>query len=475
MGFPSALFAVQGAPPSRMEDWDCAICHDVVDDATLCRQGHTCASTHARQLCCAAGGANAPAACADASHARSFCRACITEALAHKRECPMDRQPLTATSLVPNFMLNNHLSAHTVVCLHAAAITGAAADCAWSGRLDSLCTHLGSTCPLEPAACQWAGCSATAARMALPAHEAGCRHRLLPCPHAGCAERATTTLLAEHTARCAFAPVPCANAGCAMVFHRQQAEAHKAACAFEIVACPVAGCAGLVARGAMAAHLQVESVHHISLLSSRLVAAEERATAAEQRAAALQQQANNSTSKLTSVSREVEELKRQAGKRKRDADAGDAGAAGAIPQSRFRPPELRLTTPSRRAHAQPASPPPARARPHVRAAAPPPAPLPAAPRSNSAARLLGLVPAHAVRADAVRTAAARASRRFDGAPFRTDAQPLSALSRLAAQHSAAELFRHRVPPLPAPAPRPSALGFVVHAARLPGAHRAPPP
>jgi ribosomal protein L15E len=51
------------------------------------------------------------------------------------------------------------------------------------------------------------------------------------------------------------------------------------------VACPVAGCAGRVARGAMATHLQVESVQHFTLLSSRLVAAEERAT---RRSSALQ-------------------------------------------------------------------------------------------------------------------------------------------------------------------------------------------
>jgi hypothetical protein len=59
MGFPSALFTVQGVTPPRMEDWECAICHDVVDDAALCQQGHTCEALH---LCCAARNASARAA-----------------------------------------------------------------------------------------------------------------------------------------------------------------------------------------------------------------------------------------------------------------------------------------------------------------------------------------------------------------------------------------------------------------------------
>jgi hypothetical protein len=324
----------------------------------------------------------------------------------------MDRQPLTATSLVPNFMLNNHLSALTVRCLHAGAMTGAAANCGWSGRLDALRAHLGRACPLEPAACQWAGCSATAARMVLAAHEAGCRHRLVACTHAGCSKRLTPRVLASHTARCFFAPVPCANAGCAVEYHRQQAEAHKAVCAFEIVACPVAGCAGRVARGAMATHIQVESAHHILLLSSRLVAAEERATAAEQRA-------DDSTSKLTSLTREVEELKRLARKRKRDDDAANAGgsASGAAPDAaaiRFRPmgfaqagrgwspPPARRSTPSLPARWSPPPPLPAPARLHA-PGAPPPAALPAATTERHV-----WTPSSAVRAAAARAAAAPA-------------------------------------------------------------------
>jgi hypothetical protein len=43
MGFPSALFVVQGAAPPQLEHCECAICHDVVEDAALCQQGHTCA------------------------------------------------------------------------------------------------------------------------------------------------------------------------------------------------------------------------------------------------------------------------------------------------------------------------------------------------------------------------------------------------------------------------------------------------
>jgi hypothetical protein len=42
MGFASALFTVHGLAPALLEHCECAICNDVVDDATLCQQGHTC-------------------------------------------------------------------------------------------------------------------------------------------------------------------------------------------------------------------------------------------------------------------------------------------------------------------------------------------------------------------------------------------------------------------------------------------------
>jgi hypothetical protein len=51
MGYDRAQFVVQGSVPA-VDGYECAICHDVVRDATSCLQGHRraarCAPVHAQ-------------------------------------------------------------------------------------------------------------------------------------------------------------------------------------------------------------------------------------------------------------------------------------------------------------------------------------------------------------------------------------------------------------------------------------------
>jgi hypothetical protein len=212
------------------------------------------------------------------------------EVLRHKRECPNDRSKLTLAKLVPNRAVNNHLSSLTVRCTHAAAVTGAAEGCAWTGLLDALRAHLDAVCPLQD--------------------------------------------------------ICCLHADCAAEFPRGRAQEHAGVCLFELVPCPVEGCGAHALRGAMDAHLQAASVLHCTLMTSQLEASEQRAAllssqlqAADARAAASAAERLEADGTVTRLTREVAQLQQQLDARdsertvkraRRSATAAaHAGASGA--------------------------------------------------------------------------------------------------------------------------------------------------
>jgi hypothetical protein len=191
MGYDRTQFVVAGSVP-KVDGYECAICHDVVCDATSCQQGHRRAAPRCLvcagriRACCvrlaslSADGCGA-GVCGDANSARSFCRACIERALLRRLRCPLDpSETLSVATLVPNRAVNAHLNSLTVRCTHAAALAGAgSASCDWTGALDGLQEHLNSACRLHVVACRWAGCGMQLARCAMGAHEAACVFRQL--------------------------------------------------------------------------------------------------------------------------------------------------------------------------------------------------------------------------------------------------------------------------------------------------------
>jgi hypothetical protein len=201
MGYHRALFVREAS----VEGYDCTVCLDVVEEPTQCHNGHT------------------------------FCRACIVGALQRKAECPLDREPLSVATLVPNRMVAAHLAVLPVRCVHAAALRGdrsevegdddgeAESACAWRGQLSALREHLGREC------------------------------------------EAVT--------------VACANASCAATFARRDAAAHAALCAHEHVACAVDGCGARVARHALDDHMRAAALPHVALLQAALAHAQRDAAA----------------------------------------------------------------------------------------------------------------------------------------------------------------------------------------------------
>jgi TNF receptor-associated factor 4 len=272
-GFPSALFLSE---PS--EHLLCSICLDVMRSPIQCPQGH------------------------------SFCRSCISSALASDSKCPMDRIDLQADSLVLNLSLSGIIDNLDVICPqtlipqeqaskkrksreskgHAALPAG---TCSWKGKLEQIENHQ-RECALIICECPNKGCHRSMLRGELQAHADTCPESLVQCEF--CAASQPRRTVPAHRRLCPRTPVPCPN-NCGLgpeqqtLVPRDELSAHRQEhCPLERRPCPHAGCGAKIVRRDLDAHLREHLVQEKEQLTERVVKLGAEAEAHKTRNAELQ-------------------------------------------------------------------------------------------------------------------------------------------------------------------------------------------
>ncbi|BEI93722.1 uncharacterized protein CcaverHIS019_0601810 [Cutaneotrichosporon cavernicola] len=183
-----------------------------------------------------------------ASCKHTFCRDCITRALAHSPTCPIDRSALTLSSLVDTEPL-------VQLMLDELKVRCEAPGCAKTMERGLLLAHL-RTCSQAIVTCGDKECGLSMARHRLPHHRAyECFHRRMDCHGCGvavtfreakdkdihgCVPQASqtdkmTTMAHVHRWVCTKAPVPCTQSsrGCTAIVPRDELESHLKTCPFE--------------------------------------------------------------------------------------------------------------------------------------------------------------------------------------------------------------------------------------------------
>ena len=119
-----------------------------------------------------------------------FCRECITVALERKKECPVDRQPLTYTELRKDVRTDRKIHALTTACYHKKQ------GCPWKGAYSDLERH-SERCDHATVKCPYAvhGCETITTRRTLQEHITTNMHQ-----HLAFVCGALTKLSEEHVA-----------------------------------------------------------------------------------------------------------------------------------------------------------------------------------------------------------------------------------------------------------------------------------
>jgi len=126
-----------------------------------------------------------------------FCRRCISDALARSPMCPIDRQLLKPSQLVPaDKMVEQMLGELEVYCSNRKQ---GKKGCEWTGHQASLAKHLERFCKCVACPWAWRGCKFEGRQVEHVMHLAcKCQHEDVPCPH-GCGHLCQHGQLAQHT------------------------------------------------------------------------------------------------------------------------------------------------------------------------------------------------------------------------------------------------------------------------------------
>jgi hypothetical protein len=186
------------------ENFVCAICSGVIDDAVLgCQHGH------------------------------AFCSACLQTWRDKKgTTCPLCAIDISQWHATPCLPLQNMIRALTVRCGRVddgdADATGKKVACPYEGSLDNLLLH-DRDCIFIVVQCRFPGCTHRCTRRRMEAHAAACTHRPAKCPKCGIELRPAD--LPRHLAdECPEEPVPCLlhACGCQVRPKRREQLAHQA-------------------------------------------------------------------------------------------------------------------------------------------------------------------------------------------------------------------------------------------------------
>ena len=189
------------------DDFSCPICLGVLNDPLQCPQGH------------------------------AFCRGCITNWLCDHATCPVGKCHLDRASMSTSLIVRNLIGKMVVYCPHSNRVaTGAVGvvaqergkneeGCQWRGALDCRKTHLKGECEYTiTTSCSNIGCSTTAARGSMAAHDAVCQHKIIECAHEGCGKELIRRDMLIHDGFCPQKASTCCL--CDSVVKRKNMEEH---------------------------------------------------------------------------------------------------------------------------------------------------------------------------------------------------------------------------------------------------------
>ena len=126
-------------------DFICTICHDLMENAVSCREGH------------------------------NFCSSCISKCL--RKVCPHCRAPTSTDALTQNRAIRNLICELGARCFYD--------QCDWIGKYGQLNTHLSLDCRFTPCKCPNHDCDQKIQRQHINDHVATCVFRLVSCSQCG--------------------------------------------------------------------------------------------------------------------------------------------------------------------------------------------------------------------------------------------------------------------------------------------------
>ncbi|KAJ7647182.1 hypothetical protein FB45DRAFT_892655 [Roridomyces roridus] len=179
---------------------------------------------------------NEPVTTRSCSH--TFCRDCITQAISHARQCPVDRSVLTLDDLVPaNSIIRSLVDELVVECIHRSS------GCTFTCQRQLLAAHVMDTCPYRTTAgeeiedVQSVPCSLCGAEFALEdleEHTPECAASTVNCEF--CTLELARSELGSHTGTCSAAIIPCVQVsnGCRWTGPRTDLKSqHTPSCPYE--------------------------------------------------------------------------------------------------------------------------------------------------------------------------------------------------------------------------------------------------
>ena len=237
----------------------CSVCHEVFDD---------------------------PHMLPDCGH--SFCLACITRFMRHKKRCPLCKKP-SRKSAAKNIIVRNLIHELPVRCMHQMRrnhmtgewVVDSEVGCKFTGTRDEVSAHevkcgwAVAQCPLIDSQ-TGAQCKHRGRWVHLSEHMKECDLRPVPCPFEGCSANPSAKHLESHKLQCVHGWKRCPIEGCGMTFRTEkEVQEHIAVCPKKIIKCKYAGCGYYVRREDFACHNMENAHRHLCLERTARKRAEE--------------------------------------------------------------------------------------------------------------------------------------------------------------------------------------------------------
>ncbi|KAK0188976.1 hypothetical protein F5146DRAFT_1057457 [Armillaria mellea] len=156
--------------------------------------------------------------------AHTFCRTCITEALQHSSQCPVDRLPLTLGEIVSaNPIVRSLVDELVVEC--------PSPECPHTCQRHLLAGHLRDSCPYTEVPCPSGECDQLIPRKDAESHR--CTNALITCRE--CGTQVSSEDLKEHEAECL--PVTFVCSFCSVEYSRDLQLTHAETCSEAVISC----------------------------------------------------------------------------------------------------------------------------------------------------------------------------------------------------------------------------------------------
>ncbi|CAB4383000.1 uncharacterized protein OCT59_021650 [Rhizophagus irregularis] len=192
-------------PDSVNEDLFCSICHDVFDTVKRIRR---------------------------CKH--EFCYACILQALAQNKSCPICRANCTENDLQSSTRVQNDLEQLLVYC-------NLSPDCDWKGTRQDLRFHLKIDCQFVPVNCNehenHPDCKLVFKRKEIDKHREECNYKMTSCPLNCKRKFYDLEALESHVkVECINRPIACPTCNQPLLYH--ELKDHDFVCLKKIINCP---------------------------------------------------------------------------------------------------------------------------------------------------------------------------------------------------------------------------------------------